>query len=151
MAVFLVAGTTARAEPKLVAEGKVTFGVNATFAPFEFQEGEKLVGLDMDLAEELGRRLQLEPVAMNMEFQGLIPALLGGRIDIVNSAMYINPERSAQVDFVPYLRLGNELVVEKGNPKGITGRDEDLCGKVVAVTLGNIQGSCAPTTSGVRR
>lgn len=129
----------AQAEPKLVTPGKLTFGVNATFAPFEFQQGDKLVGLDMDLAEELGKRLKLETLPMNMEFQGLIPALLGGRIDLINSAMYINPERAAQVDFIPYLKLGNELVVLKGNPKGITGRDETLCGKIVAVTLGSVQ------------
>jgi len=76
---------------------------------------------------------------MNMEFKGLIPALQGKRLDLINSAMYINAERTAQVDFVPYLKIGTQLVVVKGNPAKISGRDDSLCGKTVAVTLGGIE------------
>src|SRR5581483_2977612 len=70
--------------------------------------------------------------------KGLIPALQSKRIDIINSAMYIRPEREEQVDFVPYLTVGNEIVVQAKNPKGIKSR-EDMCGVKVAVTLGGFQ------------
>ena len=76
---------------------------------------------------------------MNMEFKGLIPALQGGRLDIINSAMYINEQRASQVDFIPYLKIGSLVVVQAENPAKITGRDNSLCGKTVAVTLGGIQ------------
>jgi len=123
----------------LVEKGQLTFGVAATFAPFEFKDGTQLAGFDIDLIQALGKKLNLEPKAMNMEFKGLIPALQGSRVDLINSAMYINPQRSEQVDFVPYLKIGNQVVVAKGNPAKITGRDDSLCGKTIAVTLGGIQ------------
>jgi polar amino acid transport system substrate-binding protein len=52
--------------------------------------------------------------------------------------MYINPERAKQVDFIPYLQIGNEVIVKAGNPKGVKER-EGVCGTKIAVTLGGIQ------------
>ena len=123
----------------LVEKGLLTYGVAATFAPFEFKDNNQLVGFDIDLIQAIAKKLGLESKAMNMEFKGLIPALQGSRLDLINSAMYINSERASQVDFVPYLKIGNQVVVAKGNPAKITGRDDTLCGKTVAVTLGGIE------------
>jgi len=127
------------APAKLVTPGKLTYGFAATFAPFEFQRDGKLVGVDVDFGDEIAKRLGLAAEPMNMEFKGLIPALQGGRLDIINSAMYITQERAQQVDFVPYLRIGTEVIVRKANPAGISGRNASLCGKRIAVTLGGIQ------------
>jgi len=140
--VCLCAGAAAAADlssATLVEKGAITYGVAATFAPFEFQKDNKLTGFDIDMIDALGKKLAVEPKAMNMDFKGLIPALQGGRLDIINSAMYINPQRSEQVDFIPYLKIGNEVLVQAGNPSKITGRDNSLCGKTVAVTLGAIE------------
>lgn len=134
--------TAAQPPENLVAAGKLTYGTAATFAPFEYQQDGKLTGFDIELGELISQRLGLQAAPFNVEFRGLIPALQGKRIDLINSAMYINDERSAQVDFVPYLRIGSEVVVAKGNPKGISGR-EDVCGQRIAVTLGGIEESRA--------
>jgi len=146
LATFLVplclmeaASAASLAPEALVEKGQLTYGVAASFAPFEYKENNQLVGFDIDLIQALSKKLSLEPKAMNMEFKGLIPALQGSRLDLINSAMYINPARSEQVDFVPYLKIGNQVVVAKGNPAKITGRDDSLCGKTIAVTLGGIQ------------
>ena len=125
-------------EPDLVAPGKLTYGVAASFAPFEFQQDGVFTGFDIDLGQAIAGKMQLAPSPLNMDFKGLIPALQGKRVDIVNSAMYINPQRATQVDFVPYMRIGNEIVVRKGNPLHIATRS-DLCGHRVAVTLGAIE------------
>lgn len=127
----------------LVEAGALTYGVAATFAPFEFQRDGELTGFDIDLIAALASKLGAQTKPMNMEFKGLIPALAGGRIDLINSAMYINEKRSEQVDFIPYLKIGNQVIVQAGNPSGITGRDDTLCGKTIAVTLGGIQESQA--------
>jgi polar amino acid transport system substrate-binding protein len=132
-------GAAAADSPKPVEQGSLTYGVAATFAPFEFQKDGQPTGFDIDMINALSKQLKLAPKAMNMEFKGLIPALQGGRIDIVNSAMYINPQRAEQVDFVPYLQIGNQVIVQSANPKKITGRDNSLCGKAIAVTLGAIE------------
>ena len=132
-------GTQALAQtPALAVPGKLSYGVAATFAPFEYTVDGKLAGFDIEFIEAIGKALKLEPAALNIEFKGLIPALQGKRVDVINSAMYINPARSEQVDFVPYMKIGQQMVVKKGNPSAIKGR-EDLCGKKVAVTLGGIQ------------
>jgi polar amino acid transport system substrate-binding protein len=132
-------GTEVRAQtPALVAPGKLSYGVAATFAPFEYSVDGKLTGFDIEFIEAIGKALKLEPAPLNIEFKGLIPALQGKRVDVINSAMYINPARSEQVDFVPYMKIGQQIVVRKGNPSAIKTR-EDLCGKKVAVTLGGIQ------------
>jgi polar amino acid transport system substrate-binding protein len=125
--------------PKSLANaGKLTYGTAATFAPFEYQENGKLTGFDIELGEMIAEKMGLKTEILNMEFKGLIPALQGSRIDIINSAMYINEERAKQVNFVPYLEIGNEIIVKAGNPKGIKSR-EDVCGTTIAVTLGGIQ------------
>lgn len=122
----------------LIESGRLTYGTAATFAPFEFQKGGELAGFDIELGEAVAKKLGLKTNILNMEFKGLIPALQGKRIDIINSAMYINPQRAEQVDFIPYMRIGNEIVVRKGNPKNVKSR-ADLCGLRVAVTLGAIE------------
>ncbi|MGL9723001.1 ABC transporter substrate-binding protein [Sodalis sp. (in: enterobacteria)] len=131
------------AEPKLVFPGKLTYGTAATFMPFEFTKDGQLTGFDIDLINALSKKVALTPAPMSMEFKGLIPALQGNRLDIINSAMYVNPTHAEQVDFVPYLMIGSRVVVSKDNPAKITGRDLSLCGKNVAVTLGGIEESQA--------
>jgi len=123
----------------IVEAGALTYGVAATFPPFEYQKDGVLTGFDIDLIEAVSKKLSVAPKPMNMEFQGLIPALLGGRIDLINSAMYINPQRSEQVEFIPYMTIGEVILVKAGNPSGITGRDDSLCGKTISVTLGAIE------------
>lgn len=98
----------------------------------------KLTGFDIDLINALSKEIRLTPAPMPMEFKGLSQRCRK-RLDIINSAMYVNPTRAAQVDFVPYLKIGSRVVVSKGNPAKITGRDLSLCGKNIAVTLGGIE------------
>ncbi len=140
LAIGLVSSAVAQVAPpkETVNAGKITYGVAATYAPFEYMQDGKLVGLDIEMLEAMAKKMGLGVEVMNMEFKGLIPALQSKRIDIINSAMYIRPEREEQVDFVPYLTVGNEIVVQAKNPKGIKSRAE-MCGVKVAVTLGGFQ------------
>jgi polar amino acid transport system substrate-binding protein len=135
-----ISSASAQAAPpkEIVNPGKLSYGVAATFAPFEYMQDGKLVGFDIEMVEAMAKKMGLGVEIMNMEFKGLIPALQSKRIDIINSAMYIRPEREEQVDFVPYLTVGNEIVVQAKNPKKINSR-EDMCGVKVAVTLGGFQ------------
>ena len=126
------------APKSLIDDGKLTYAVAATFAPFEYMEDGKLVGFDIEMITEISKRMGLEPKPLSMEFKGLIPALQGKRADIINSGMYIKPERAKVVDFIPYMRIGNQLVVAIGNPRNIQDQ-ADLCGLKVAVTLGGFQ------------
>jgi polar amino acid transport system substrate-binding protein len=123
--------------PALVAEGTVTFGMSATFPPFEFIEDGKPVGFDIDLANLLAKKMALTATVSTLEFKGLIPALLGKRIDAIISGMYINAERKEVADFVPYLLVGNQIVVRKGNPVGLSD-PMSLCGHRVSAPVGTV-------------
>ncbi|MBB5158310.1 polar amino acid transport system substrate-binding protein [Saccharopolyspora phatthalungensis] len=123
----------------LVDSGSLTYGTAATFPPFEFKgDGGKPTGFDIEMAQALAGYMGLKPEPMDVDFDGLIPALQGKRVDIINSAMYMTPQRQQQVDFIPYLVIGESMLVPKGNPKGITRIPDDLSGKTVAVTRGAI-------------
>lgn len=136
------AGPSADAEIQapgtLVSASALTYGVAATFPPFEYKDGTELTGFDVEMAEALAESMGLSTAPMDMDFDGLIPALNGGRIDIINSAMYINDERAEQVDFIPYVLVGEALLTPAGNPEGIAELPEDLSGLTVAVTRGAI-------------
>jgi polar amino acid transport system substrate-binding protein len=121
----------------LIDAGKLTWGASVTFPPFESLADGKPVGFDIDMVEAITAKMKVQASMTTMEFKGLIPALLGGRIDAIVSGMYINPERSQVVDFIPYLRVGNQLLVVKGNPEHITTVD-DLCGHRIVVPVGTV-------------
>ncbi|MFJ2513105.1 ABC transporter substrate-binding protein [Streptomyces griseoviridis] len=123
----------------LVASGTLTYGTAATFPPFESKSsGGDLEGFDIDMIDSLASSMGLRTKALDTDFDGLIPALAGRRTDVVNSAMYITDKRAAQVDFVPYLVIGETLLTPRGNPKKISRVPEDLAGRTVAVTRGAI-------------
>ncbi|MEJ1978079.1 MAG: ABC transporter substrate-binding protein [Acetobacteraceae bacterium] len=121
-------------EPQLVEAGKLTWGTSPTFMPFEYIRDGKAIGFDVDLMAVLAKRIGLDSTEMGMDFKGIIPGLLGHRIDAGVSGMYITPERLQVADFIPYVVIGNQLVVQKGNPKQVTDR-ASLCGLKVGVPV----------------
>lgn len=121
---------------KLSTPGSLVYGTAGTFPPFQFVDNGNLIGFSIDHGEALAKKLGLKPQPVNMDFAGLIPALQAGRFDIINTAMRITEERKTQVDFIPYMRVGTNLVVRAGNPKKINSR-ADMCGSTAAVELGS--------------
>lgn len=133
------AGTIDISGVEELQDGTLTIGSDIAYAPVEFVDdnGEN-AGLDIDLANALGEALGVEVVFENATFDGLIPALLSGRYDILMSAMTHTSERDEEVDFIDYFNAGSGIIVPAGNPDGIQGA-ADLCGKKVAVQEGTIQ------------
>ncbi len=121
----------------LLEAGKLTWGSAATFPPFESMDNDKAVGFDVDMMDAITAKMKLTSSMTGMEFKGLIPALLGNRIDAIVSGMYINPERSQVVDFIPYLKVGNQILVAKGNPLHIKDK-MDICGHRIAAPVGTV-------------
>ncbi len=133
--------------PQLAEAGKLTWGASVTFPPFEFADKDgKPIGFDIDFTDALAKRMGLQPAIMPIAFQGVIPALLGKRIDVIVSGMYINPQRQEVADFVPYLLVGNQIVVRAGNPKKIDG-EATLCGLTVAAPIATVFESSARKAS----
>ena len=119
------------APPATKVVGKLTVAVDATYPPMETEDLDgKLVGFDIDLAREIGRRLGLTTEFMVMGWDGILSGLQTGRYDVIISAMNITDERRKQVDFVEYARMSQLFVAKPGVR---IASEQDLAGKVVAV------------------
>ena len=110
-------------------------GTDATFPPFEYSEGGKRMGFDVDLIEAIAKVINRKVEWTEIDFKGLIPGLLAKRFDVAASAIYITDERRKVVDFTdPYYPGGLVIMTAKGD-KRIQG-PEDLNGKKVTVQVG---------------
>ena len=107
---------------------------NAEFAPFEYFEGEKIVGVDADIAAEIAKDLGKEVVIKHIDFDSLIPSLIAGKADFVAAGMTITPEREESVDFsIPYVESVQNIISTKDAELKTL---EDLKGKKIGVQLG---------------
>jgi polar amino acid transport system substrate-binding protein len=134
--IFLVLGTTAG---MAVAAEKDTLvvGMELAYPPFEMTDmSGKPSGVSVDLAHELGKALGKKVVIVNTAFDGLIPSLKTGKIDLIISSMTATEERAKSIDFSDaYLSTGLCLLVKKGAlVNGI--KDLDQPGRTVAVKKG---------------
>ena len=115
---------------------KLYVGVDTSFVPFEYKGKDgKYTGFDVELWEELAKRIGVEYELKPMDFNGLIPGLTTGNLDVALAAIFIKSEREKKIDFShPYFRAGLKVMVQADNTD-IKG-PADLKGKVVAVKLG---------------
>ncbi|CZE51194.1 basic amino acid ABC transporter substrate-binding protein [Campylobacter geochelonis] len=126
------------------------FGTNATYPPFEYiDENSKVAGFDIDLVNELSKRVDFEYEMINMSFDGLIPALKSGKIDAIVAAMSATPERKKAVDFTkPYYHTENLYILKADN--GEVKSKDDLKGKKIGVQLGTAQEQTSRKLEGVK-
>jgi polar amino acid transport system substrate-binding protein len=62
---------------------KIIWGTNAAFAPFEMRQGDKVIGIDAEIAQRIADKLGVELVVEDMEFEALMSALKSGKIDFI--------------------------------------------------------------------
>ena len=117
----------------------VRFGVDASYAPFESKAPDgKLVGFDIDLGNEICKRLNAKCVWVEQDFDGMIPGLKAKKFDGVLSSMTITPQRQEQIAFSAKLfNTPTRLVAKKGTSFQPTA--DSLKGKSVGVEQGTIQ------------
>lgn len=110
---------------------------DTNFKPFEFQGPDgQYTGFDIELWKEIATRLKLKYKLQPMDFNGIIPGLQSGNVDVGIAGMTIKPERAAVVDFsTPYYDSGLMILVRE-DEKSIS-KLEDLAGKAVAVKTGS--------------
>jgi arginine/lysine/histidine/glutamine transport system substrate-binding/permease protein len=122
---------------------------DVSFAPFEFKEGDKIVGFDIDLMNAIGEAAGFTPDIQNLNFDGIIPALQSGTVDAAISGMTITPERAGTVSFSrPYFKAGLAIAVRENNTD-ITSLDS-LKGKNIAVQIGTTGAKKAAEIQGAK-
>lgn len=124
---------------QLITAEKLTICSDLPYPPLEyFDDQGNPTGSDIDLGAELAKRLGLTLAVNNTVFDTIIPALLGGKCDIIISDQNITADRVKQVDMIPYFQAGQAFLVAKGNP-GALQTTTDLCGKKVAAETGTTE------------
>ena len=118
-------------------DGILTVGSDIPYPPFEFRKGGDLVGLDMDLINEIASRHDLETNIVDASFDTIFTQLAGGRYDVVIAASTITPEREKEVNFSdPYYNSQQSLTVNTTERSDIKSVDDLKDGDVIAVQAG---------------
>jgi polar amino acid transport system substrate-binding protein len=110
----------------------IVYCVDTTYPPMESIVNGKPTGADIDIANAVAKQLGSTAQIKVTGFTVIIPALLHKKCNAIISSMTITPERSKQVNFVPYITVGALLMVKKGNPSHVTDL-ASLSGKSAAV------------------
>ncbi len=129
------------------AKGTLTVASDATYAPDEFMQGTKVVGMDADLMSAIAKTMGLKVSIANVTFDDIIPGMVGGRYMIGASSFTDTKAREKQVNFVDYANVGESFyTLASGGTKisGISG----ICGLTVSVETGTTEESDAKTQSG---
>ncbi|HXE18178.1 MAG TPA: transporter substrate-binding domain-containing protein [Castellaniella sp.] len=116
------------------ASDTIRIVTDATFPPMEMTVDGKRTGFDIELTEALAKAMGKRIAWTDIDFKGLIPAVLSGRADAAVSAIYITPERKKAVDFTDSYYAGGLVVLTKKDSSVKTLKDLD--GKRVTVQVG---------------
>ena len=124
--------TTDGSYDRIKKAGKLLVAIDATYPPMEFvdSDGKTVIGFDVDMATKIAEKLGVKAEFVVMDWDGIIPGLLGKRYDMIMSTMNITPDRQKQVNFVEYAKMSQVFVSGKGNN---IRSEADLAGKLVAV------------------
>jgi ABC-type amino acid transport substrate-binding protein len=92
---------------------ELVLGTNAEFKPFEYLEGDQIVGFDISLANEIakdyGHKLKVE----NMNFDSIITALSAGKVDFAIAGLSVTEERQKNVDFSENYYGASQVIIVK--------------------------------------
>jgi polar amino acid transport system substrate-binding protein len=120
-------------------DGKLVICSDIPYPPQEFFDANATpIGSDIEIGQEIAKRLGLAAEIQNSEFSTIIEAVTSGKCDIIISAQNITTARVQQVDMIPYFQAGQSFVVAAGNPAGIKVQN-DLCGKKIAAETGTTE------------
>ena len=97
--------------------GKLIMATNATFPPYEYKEGETIVGIDAEVAKLIADKLGLELEIADVEFDSIIPGVQTGKYDMGMAGMTVNEERLEQVNFSDSYSTGIQVVIVKEGGK----------------------------------
>lgn len=121
-------------DSKKDSKDTLVMATNAEFPPYEFHEGDDVVGIDADIARAIGEEMGMEVKIEDMAFDSIIPAVTSGKADFGAAGMTVTEDRKKNVDFTDtYATATQVIIVKEGSD--IAGPD-DLTGKKIGVQLG---------------
>lgn len=126
----------------------LVMGTNATFKPFEYKDGGQVVGFDVELAQAIAKDMGKELKIEDMSFDGLLPALESGQIDMAVAGMSVTSEREKNALFSdPYYQASQRIIVPKNSK---IANKYQLEHKKIAVQLGTTGDQAASKIKGAQ-
>ena len=122
-------------ELNLVEPGKLIMSTNAAFPPYEMTDDNgKFIGIDVEVAEAIAKKLGLELEIDNMEFTAALEAAQKGKADMVMAGVTVDPDRQMVMDFSDSYAKGVQVVIipENSEIKSL----DDLEGKKIGTQMG---------------
>ena len=96
---------------------------NAEFPPYEYYEGDKIVGIDAEIAEAIADKLGMELRIDDMAFDSIITAVSSGKASMGMAGMTVDPDRLKNVDFSTSYATGVQVIIVPANSKIATADD----------------------------
>ena len=125
---------------QIKAKGKVVVGTEAQYAPYEFKDLDaNFAGCDMWLAQQIADSLGVELEVVDMAFDGIIPAVQSGQVDLGIAAFTNTPERAEEIDFSDLYETSAQLLIVKAGNADTYSTKESLVGLKVGAQKGTIQ------------
>lgn len=113
---------------------KLIMATNAEFSPYEYHDGNDIVGIDVEIAKAIAEELGAEFEVSDIAFDAIIPSVQSGKADFGAAGMTVTEDRKTQVDFSQtYATAIQSIIVKEDSP--IQSID-DLNGKVIGVQQG---------------
>ena len=100
---------------KILKRGELRVGFESGYVPFEMTDKKgKFIGFDMDFARRMAKEMGVKFVPVNTEWDGIIPALMTDKFDIIMGGMTITQERNLKINFAePYIVVGQTILLNK--------------------------------------
>ena len=125
---------------KIKAKGKLVVGTEAQYAPYEFKDLDaNFAGCDMWLAQQIADSLGVTLEVVDMAFDGIIPAVQSGQVDLGIAAFTNTPERAEEIDFSDLYETSAQLLIVKAGNADKYSTKEALAGQKVGAQKGTIQ------------
>ena len=112
----------------------LVMATNAAFPPYEYYEGDKIVGIDADIAQAIADKLGMELKVDDMDFNSIITAVQTGKADIALAGMTVTEDRLKNVNFTDSYATGVQVIIVKEGSAIAT--PDDLEGKKIGVQEG---------------
>ena len=125
---------------KIKADGKLVVGTEAQYAPYEFKNLKaEFVGCDIFLAQKIADALGVKLEIIDMSFDGIIPAVQAGQVDLGIAAFTNTPARAEVIDFSDLYETSLQYLVVAAKNADIYTTKEALAGLKVGAQKGTIQ------------
>ena len=123
LAVLLIASTMVAFSACKKDENKLVMATNAAFPPYEFKDGDKFAGIDVEIAQAIAAKLGMELEIVDVEFGAVLTGVAEGKYDMGMAGITVTDERKQSMDFSDTYATGVQVIIVKDG-SAITSLDD---------------------------